>query len=190
MVETKNATDTKNVSTGKPMLGGAVKRAAVGTALPTNTTAALNAAFESLGYISEDGVTNSLSMESTNIKAWGGQTVYSAITESGDVFKMTFIESSNATVLKTIFGEDNVTIDATAKEIAVKVKLEDTEPYSWVIDTLLAKGKKRTVIPSAKVTSIGDVVYKDNELISYEVELTAVADDTGNYHYEYTKLEG
>lgn len=181
--------DTKNISTGKPMIGGAVKRAAVGTALPTDTTTALNAAFTDCGHISEDGVTNSLSMDITNIKAWGGQTVYSAVKETSDAFKMTFIESSNATVLKTIFGEDNVIVDNTKHEIYTKVKLEDTDYYSWVIDTLLVKGKKRMVIPSAKVTSIGDIVYKDDELISYEVELTAIADSNGDYHHEYTKLE-
>ena len=60
---------------GKPKTGGAVVRAPLGTALPTSATAALDEAFVSMGYISEDGVTNENTRESEEIKDWGGNTV-------------------------------------------------------------------------------------------------------------------
>ena len=53
------ANDATKVSVGKPAVDGAVFSAPIGTALPTSTSAALNAAFANLGYVSEDGVTNS-----------------------------------------------------------------------------------------------------------------------------------
>ena len=40
---------TENVTAGKPKKGGAVFRAPVGTALPTDTTTQLNEAFKALG---------------------------------------------------------------------------------------------------------------------------------------------
>jgi hypothetical protein len=36
-------------------------------------------------------------------------------------------------------------------------------------------GKQRTVIPKAKLTSMGDVVYKDNEATGYDMTFTAMS---------------
>ena len=44
------AADATKVSTGKPKIGGAMSRAPLGTALPTDTTTALNEAVVALGY--------------------------------------------------------------------------------------------------------------------------------------------
>ena len=66
--------DAKLVTVSKPKVGGAVWRAPLGTTLPTDATTALDKAFKSLGYISEDGMTNANSPESDSIKAWGGDT--------------------------------------------------------------------------------------------------------------------
>ena len=46
--------NTQNVTYGKPKVGGAVHVAPLETTLPTDATTALDAAFKSLGYISED----------------------------------------------------------------------------------------------------------------------------------------
>jgi hypothetical protein len=174
-----------NVTAGKPAIGGAVHRAPLGTALPTSATAALGADFKALGYISEDGLTNSDSRDSESVKAWGGDTVLNVLTSREDTFRFTLIESLNMDVLKMVYGDDNVFGD---KESGITIKANsncDTEAV-YVIDMILKDDVvKRIVIPDARVSEVGDISYKDAEATGYETTLTCMPDSDGNTHYEY-----
>lgn len=179
--------DAKNVSTAKPKIGGAIYSAPLGTALPTDATTALNAAFKSLGYISEDGMTNTNSPSSDTTKAWGGQVVLSTQKEKEDTFQSTLIEVLNVDVLKEVYGADNVTgtIDT---GITIKANAKELVEHSIIVDMVLKGGiLKRIVLPSAKVSEIGDISYGDSDAIGYETTWTALPDTSENTHYEYIK---
>ena len=177
--------NTEHVSAGKPKIGGAP----LGTTLPTDAKTELDAAFKELGYCSEDGITNSNSPETDNVKAWGGDTVLDLQTSKPDSFKYKLLEITNIEVLKSVYGDENVT-GTLETGITVKANNSEAEAYAWVIDMILKKALKRIVIPSAAVTEVADIVYKDSEAIGYETTLKATPDSSGQTHYEYIVKKG
>ena len=181
------ANTATNVTAGKPKIGGAIYRAPIGTTLPTDATTALASAFVCLGYVSEDGLTNDNSPESENIKAWGGDTVLNVQTGKDDTFGFTLLEVLDVNVLKTVYGDDNVT-GTLETGITVKANSKDLTEYVWAIDMVLRNGAvKRITIPNGKVSEVGTITYADGEAVGYETTLQTAADSAGNTHYEYIK---
>lgn len=177
--------DTTNVTTGKPKTGGAIYRAPLGTTLPTDATTALADAFSCLGYISEDGLVNSNSPQSGEIKAWGGDTVCAYVSDKTDTFKFTLIEATSIDVLKTVYGDNNVS-GTLSTGITVKANSSPQEASCWVVELVLMNGNlKRIVIPKASVSEVGDIAYTDEAAVGYETTITATPDNTQNTHYEY-----
>ena len=181
-------TNTANyVTAGKPKVTGSVFRAPLGSTIPTTADGSLASAFKGLGYISSDGVTNSNSPETQNVKAWGGDIVLNTLTGKEDKFKFKMIEALNTEVLKSVYGDSNVSGDLT-NGIAVQAKAVVADSGIYVIDMILKNNVlKRIVIPNASVSEVSEIVYKDDDAVGYEVTLTAVPDSSGFTHYEYMK---
>lgn len=177
-----------NVSVGKPKVAGAVYMAAAGTTLPTDSASALSS-YTALGYVSEDGVTNTNSPETDTVKAWGGDTVLTLQTSKPDQFKFTLIEALNADVLKAVYGSTNVS-GALSTGLTVHANSKQIPACVWVIDMILTgDAAKRIVIPEGQIAEVGDIVYKDDEAIGYEITINALPSSliSGDTHVEYIK---
>lgn len=176
------ATDSKNVSVGKPKAGGAVFWAPAGTAAPTNASTALASAFLDVGYISDEGVTVSTSVESTSHNAWGGDEVANDVTTYSETTAFTLLEV-NENAQKLAFGSANVA--ANLSSVAHKMGAFTTEVV-LVVETLVGAGKvRRTVVPRAKLIERGDITYVDTDLVGYPVTFANLVDSSGATSYDY-----
>jgi hypothetical protein len=182
------------VTTGKPKITGAVYVAPKGTEAPTDATTSLSGAFVGLGYVSEDGLSNSNELNVSEIKAWGGVTVYRSLTDMTDEFSLTLIESENLDVMKTIYGSANVTSTATSSILpiggydtaSIDVKVNDPEEMVWVFELALRNGKKkRIVIPDGAITAREEITYNDSDAVGYGITVSAYPDANGSTHKEY-----
>lgn len=180
------ATNANNVATGKAKISGAIYKAVIksGLAIPTDPTTPLPSDFICLGFVSEDGLTNGRSSETQDFKDWNGNIIYSSLTSQDDTFKFTLVEVLNIDVLKSVYGEDNVTEELDGS-ISVKVTASDLPACAWVIETVLNGRAKRIVIPNGKVSEVADVEYKADSLLGYETTVKAAPDENGYTHYEY-----
>lgn len=178
------AQNAKNVSVAKPKAAGAVWSAPAGTAVPKDATTALAETFKSLGYVSEDGIVNSIESDTETITAFGGDTVLEINTSRKESFKFTPIETNQYALAET-YGDDNVTVDDSGT-LTVLHNNKERGQKVYVFEILMNYNRvKRIVVPMGKVTEVGDVTYASGEPIGSELTLSALPDADGNTATEY-----
>lgn len=181
------AKDASNVGVAKGNTGNAGGYAWVGpttATLPTDAKTEIPGEFESLGYISEDGLTNTTDTESDDHKEWGGTVVKSGQTSYSESYQASFLESRES-VLKTVYGDANVTADGKGG-IAVKHNGNFTEERAYIFESLVTTTLiKRTVIPRGSIQERDDVAENSSDLLAYTPTIKALPDADGNTSYVY-----
>lgn len=162
---------------------GAAYSAPAGTTLPTDNSTALTAAFVDLGYISDNGVTEKQATTTTQIKAWGGDTVREVQTDHTLTYQFAMIETKSDS-LKAFYGDDKVT-PGTGSAYSAEISGEQGNRGPWVFEVEDGAHVTRIVVPDGQVTAKGDVVYKSDTVQSYEVTITCYPDTSGNKAYIY-----
>ena len=178
-------TSARNVAVGRPNLevSGGILVATTGSTRPTDAATTLDAAYVPLGYVGEDGVTETSERSTEEIRAWGGVKVRTVQTEYGCSISLTLIESRRAETLRTVFGDDNV---AVAGGVITVKRNEKVLPHrQWVIDMKDGENARRLDIGYGQIVEVGDVTYVDGEAISYEVTISCDPDDNGDSLIEY-----
>jgi hypothetical protein len=174
--------ESRNTVAGKPLATGGVLVAPTGTVGPTDNSTALNAAFKALGYVGEDGLTESTDRSTDKVKAWGGDIVKVLQTDYSVTYQFTLIEHMNNDVLKALYGSANVAFTAQTVSTGNKnnVKLvSDTLPVqAWVFEVKDGLNRIRIYVPKGQITETGEVVYNDGQIVGHQVTLEAFYDTT------------
>jgi hypothetical protein len=156
---------------------GGAYTAPEGTTIPTTAEASLDGAFAEVGYISEDGVTQSMAADITDIRAWQNGDVVRKIQTSHDLtYAFTMIETSEVT-LEAYYG--NYTTGT------VEINADQLPHGPWVLSVIDGDAVIRIVIPDGQVTERGDISYVNGDAVGYPITITAFPDGSGNKAYMY-----
>lgn len=184
--------NTDNVLVGMPAVGGglfvAKKRITDPTQYPDDSTDLVASEdFISVGFLSEDGVTETAERDTDKKKAWGGDTLRILQNEHNATFQFTLMEAGNADVQRLVYGADNVSVEADTGRTVIKTNSEVLPYNTYVIDVLDQGKVVRKVIPNAQITGVGDVSWTHQDVASYETTIEALPDSNGDKVITYIR---
>lgn len=177
--------NSDNIQVARPKASGVFRAAPMGTALPNDASTALSSAFLDLGFVSEDGIVETVDDTNEVLKEMGGAPVLDLKTATEVTYSITPLET-NYDVMVAMVGTDNVTKDADDNLASVTLNGSEAPSQVYVFDMRLRLGKLlRIVIPNGHVSEVGEVVYKAGEAMTPELTISCYPDSSGNYVYKY-----
>lgn len=169
--------DSTMVSLGKFKVGGYAYWAPAGTTLPTDSATALPSAYKLLGYLSEDGLTNTTDTDTAEIKDANGTTVMKIITSYAESYQFALLEVLRAESAKLRYNSDAVT--GTDKSMTIKHQMPSDEDFVLVFEIAMSGDvKDRLVIGNATRAEFGDRQVHAGDPQVYDI--TVSANDMGN----------
>lgn len=133
--------------------------------VPSSAVAAIPVDFDELGYVTDEGVTQTINADTEDIQAWQNGDIVRKIQTSHDVtFGLTLLET-NPKTLEAYYGNyDNGKIEVTGDQLP---------RLPWVIDVFDGDEKVRICIPDGQITERGDITYVSTGAITYPITITA-----------------
>lgn len=181
------ANRAEEVLVGIPDVAGGVLVSATPLAVasyPADAAAAVPTGMVAVGFVSEDGVTESVSRNVEKVKAWGGHTVRTVQQDYETTYSFSFLQFKNGDVLKAVYGADNVT--GTDGTFTVKKNAKVLERRSWLFEMEDGDTKIRLFVPNGQITEVGDVSYNHQNAIMLEVTIEAFPDENGDTAFLFT----
>lgn len=165
---------------------GAVAVAPVGTAKPTGAREALPAAWNSGGYVDENGLSVTVTRSTTAIHDWSKAVVRNLLSEFAGMLAIGFLQVDEFAA-KRVFGDGNVTIIPATQNasevmtVAIGAELPPIE--AWCFSMKDGNARVRVVVPRGQITEVNQVDFKPDAGNVIGGTLTAYDDGTGHSIY-------
>lgn len=149
---------------------GAVYAGPTSATAPTTAVSVIPATYNDLGYLNEDGVTETYDEDVQDIQAWqGGAIVRTLISSSKASLSFTMIESKASTLELYHKGS---TMEAISGGYKIDVKLPNALRKKFILDVLDGSTHLRIYVPDGEVNERGEITYINDETIAYNVTIT------------------
>lgn len=170
-------TDTAKVAVGSAKVTGAIFVAPTTTALPTDGTTALAAAYKCLGFTSDEGVVITEDSSNNSLRVWEGRLeVKNTRTEYTEQLSFTPVEC-NAEVAKLMWGDDAVDVADTTGNLTIRHHGQTMEPVHVVIETVPFDGAVARYCCKAQLTERGDSTLNGQDFSGRELTFNCLAVD-------------
>lgn len=168
---------TNEVNLGIGAATGMFYHAPAGTALPATPSTTPGEAWEEVGYISEDGITFATGVDRDNLRNWAKKIVRTLPGDDDPTVQVPII-STTAESLKTVFGDENVTVTPATGTAGKLVKVDVSSVMDIPAEAYLFIGKDGDDLfmlgtTEGFITSIDDVEFVPGEPITWHPTISA-----------------
>lgn len=170
---------SQNVNLGIGMATGMFYTAPVGTALPATPSTTPGSDWTNAGAITADGIVWNTGKDSEPLRNWAKETERLVGSDEGGSVTAPMMYTTEKT-LKTIFGEDNVTVTpattTSGKVISVTVEPGvSASPMAFLF--IMKDGTDIIMLGTSKgiVREVGDITFSPTEGITWEATIEAAA---------------
>lgn len=166
----------------RPSDGGVFYRGPLGTTLPTDAVAPLNALFVDHGWLGEDGITLQVTRDITKHHAFGSDLVKTTQDNYEESLQLTLLES-DPDVLETVFGANNLTVGVDGggnRTITVGHSSTQLPRSAFVVETIDGAKIRRLVVQEGQVVTVENITYVHNALLSYQITVDCYKPASGN----------
>ena len=165
---------------------GAVAVAPVGTQMPSDARSTLPVTWDDSGYISEDGLSVTITRSTTPIRDWSKSNVRNLLTEFGGAIAISFLQVDQFAA-KRMFGASNVAVTAANSEhgeiININIGAELPPIEAWCFSMKDGNARVRVCVPRGQMTDVNQVDFKPDAGNVIGGTLTAYDDGTGHSIY-------
>ena len=170
---------SNEVNLGAGAASGMFFHAPANTALPTYPTETLGSDWKEVGYIAEDGITWHHGRSAEPLKDWSNS-IRRQLQEDATGTVAAPIISTTAEVLKTLFGEDNVTTGAASTAHGALTSVEVKEGIMSGEEAflfLMKDGDDTFMLGTTKgfITNLDDVSFAPGSVINWGATVSADA---------------
>lgn len=187
--------DANKITLGAPdqSTTGAVLSAPTGTSLPTTAVEALNTAFVSSGFVTEDGVSLEFNQTKTELRDWSGKSQRTIIENTDGTVSYSLMELSYEGLCQ-VFGESAVTKTAAnaqhGEQLRVSVTGDLPEARAWVFNMKDGDKRTRLVIPNGQVSTLPNITFTAGDAIAIPVEISCHPDPTTGVVVDFMNDDG
>ena len=164
-----------DVKLGTGLATGMFFHAPADTALPTDPTATLDAAWTHVGDVSDAGITLELSKSTTNLRNWANAVKRVIMTEHSETIQAPIMDTTEES-LKTVVGADNVSVSNNVITVNLSAgALPPEEAFLWVMkdgDDMMMIGCSR-----GQVSSVDNVTFSPGDPIRWTPTITAMGEE-------------